>query len=74
MTKAKRPFKQTQVRIKYRHWQLIATEHAVAGKRDGSGEYFEIAKLPDIETAVRFGKRKVNDLEGEQVWPVEAGH
>lgn len=67
MTKQK-AYTQTQIRIRYRNWQLIATEHAVTGLKGKGGERFEITKLPDIETAVRKGKEKVNRLEGEEVW------
>lgn len=58
-----RPFEAKQLRTHYRTWELIATAHTVTGKKKSNGEYFEIGRLKDMETALDMGKRKVDRLE-----------
>lgn len=65
MTKNK-PFKQTQIRTRYRGWVLVADNHSITGKK--GIESFVIGKAPNIEEALRLGKAKVNRIEGEEIW------
>lgn len=57
-----RPFEAKQMRTRYRGWVIIATEKTCTGKKS-NGEYFEIGRLKDMQTALDMGKRKVDRLE-----------
>lgn len=57
------------ITIIYRKWSITADDRTATGtKNDGSQERFECHKQPCFEQALRTARRKVDDLEGEEVW------
>lgn len=68
-----RPFQTTQLRTRFRDWELIATNHptlknraTVTGKK--GAQSFHINRLQDFEEALRAGKAEVDRREGVQEW------
>lgn len=59
----------TEIILTFRGWVVTVTDHsAVAEKADGSGERFECHRQPSAEDAMRAAVRKVERIEGPQVW------
>lgn len=56
-----RRFLPARIRTRYRGWSLTATDHSVTAIR--GPERYEAHRQPNIEAALRFGKRRVDDFE-----------
>lgn len=57
------------VRTVYRGWRIQAGSFAATGTRLNDGEQFVIARLPNIERVLKSAKKKIDRLEGQEVWP-----
>lgn len=58
-----------QIRTRFRGWKLIATKKTCTGIKGDN--FFFLTRLPDFEAALRAGKARVNELEGEREWNQE---